>query len=46
MWCFWTKVDLRQLRLGKVKQWVSDWEVWGCCTLFHEEKNPRDHCIY
>lgn len=39
MWYFWTKVDLRQLKLGKVKLWVVDWGSWRCCTLFHKEKN-------
>lgn len=35
---FWTKVDLRQLKLGKVKLGVVDWASWRCCTLFHKEK--------
>lgn len=35
MWYFWTNIGLRQLKFGKVKQWVVDWGVWGCCTLFH-----------
>ena len=44
---FWTKVDLRQLKLGKVKLGVVDWASWRCCTLFHKEKKkPRNYCIY